>query len=257
MGIQMTRRELPPPIAWASKLLACLALGLCGTVQAQAVPLYEGSLGSLPSAQGWTFGGFGGSSTQTLVNNAAYLDTRGVDSTKAGYTRSLTPINSDAGFTLAFTVQVTNESHTGNDNRAGFSVILLDSAHKGVEIGFWTNQVFAQSVSFIKAEVSPFDTTAFTQYQLSLYAGQYALTANGSATPLLTGVMRDYSVSNIPVYFASNFIFLGDDTTSAQARVGIAEVSIVPLPPTWVLMLAPVSLMLSRRAIRGFRLTNI
>jgi hypothetical protein len=179
-----------------------------------------------------------------MVNNAVYLDTRGAfgNTTQAGYNRSLTPINSDAGFTLGFTVQVTNETHTGNDNRAGFSVILLDSAHKGVEIGFWTDQVFAQSIGFFKEEISPFNTTAFTQYQLSLFSDTFTLTANGSTTPLLTGAMRDYSGFGFP-YSLPNFIFLGDDTTSAQARVGIAEVSIVvstlPSPPTWALLFSP------------------
>jgi hypothetical protein len=175
-----------------------------------------------------------------MANGAVSLDTSLVNATQAGYSRILPPIDSAAGFTLSFKTQLLSESHTGNGNRAGFSVILLDGSHSGVELGFWTNQVWAQATDFTKAEAVAFTTTAMTEYWLTVSAGHYFLTANGLANPLLSGVMRDYSSSSIvPVYSTNNFLFLGDDTSSAKARVNIAAVSTVPLPPTWVLMLGP------------------
>jgi hypothetical protein len=224
------------------KLFTGLVFGLFCAQTAVALPLYTGSIGTKPSAQGWTYGGVGFAS-EAIVNNSVVLDTRTIgDATQIGYARILPAINSTTGFTLSFTAQLFNESHNGNDNRAGFSVILLDSAHQGVELGFWTNQIFAQSIAFTRAEVAAFDTTTITDYRLSFFSGNYTLYANGSTNPLLSGSMRDYSVSNIPTYLTDNFIFFGDDTRSAQARVGIASVSVAdaPEPPTWALLFAPV-----------------
>ncbi|MEP7134154.1 MAG: hypothetical protein ABI904_04395 [Chloroflexota bacterium] len=63
----------------------------------------------------------------------------------------------------------------------------------------------------------------------------YTLTAN--AIPLLTGPLRDYSAfTGFPdPYEAPNFLFLGDNTTSAQARVRLRFVSVTgtePVVPT-------------------------
>lgn len=221
---------------WRGKAVIGAVCLLAG-VSAQAAALYDGSLGTTPAAQGWAFGAAGPAS-ETLANGAVSLDTSLVNGTQAGYSRILPPIDSTTGFALSFTAQLLSESHTGNGNRAGFSVILLDNAHRGVELGFWTDQVWAQAVGFTKAESAAFDTTVLNDYRLSLNAGIYSLTINGAATPLLSGVLRDYSAAGL-VYSVDNFLFLGDDTTSAKASVRIASVSTVPLPPTWALMLGP------------------
>jgi hypothetical protein len=204
---------------------------LCGAL-ATAGPIYQGALGTSPGAQGWSAGVFPPAS-ESVAAGAVTLDTTFSNALQAGYVYML-PVDSTAGFTLSFTTQLLAESHTGNPNRAGFSVILLDDAHQGIELGFWTDQVWAQAVGFTKAETAAFDTTAMTDYLLRLDSGSYALWANGSA--LLSGAMRDYSAFGFP-YTLPNFLFMGDDTTSALARVRIAEVGVVvPEPPTWALL---------------------
>ena len=59
----------------------------------------------------------------------------------------------------------------------------------------------------------------------------YTLTAN--AEPLLTGPLRDYSAfAGFPdPYETPNFLFLGDNTTSAQARVRLRFVSVTGTEP--------------------------
>ncbi|WP_295578199.1 hypothetical protein [uncultured Lamprocystis sp.] len=221
-----TRRLLRHWLTCASGAtwLLCCALTHAG-------PIYDGALGTSPGAQGWI--AFVPSASESVAAGAVTLDTTADTIAQAGYMYSL-PIDSGAGFTLSFTTQLLAESHTGNSNRAGFSVILLDDAHQGIELGFWTDQVWAQAVGFTKAETAAFDTTAMTDYLLRLDSGSYALWANGSA--LLSGAMRDYSAFGFP-YTLPNFLFLGDDTTSALARVRIAEVGVVvPEPPAWALL---------------------
>jgi len=220
---------------------ALVAAGLLAGTSAQASVLYDGSLGTKPAAQGWLAGVFF-PATESAAGGVVTLDTSAGNGLQSGYSRSV-PIDSGPGFTLSFTTQLVSESHTGNSNRAGFSVILLDGSHQGVELGFWADQIWAQTLDnsnqFVKAESAAIDTSLLTSYQLSLHGGQYALSANGS--PLLSGQMRDYSPSGVGVYAINNFIFLGDDTSSAKAVVKIASVGsqsgVVPEPPTWALLL--------------------
>lgn len=217
--------------------LACCAL--LAASHAQAVTLYDGNLGSQPSAQDWAavvppF------ASETLINGGVRLDTEFSNSLQAGYALSLPNVDSNAGYSLKFTVQLNTESHSGNSNRAGFSVILLDNVHQGIELGFWTTRIWAQAVGFTSAEGISFNTTQLTEYVLTLQAGRYTLSVN--TTPILDGIMRDYAAFGAP-YNLSNFLFMGDNTTSAKARVQINQVAdntTLPLPATGWLMLAPI-----------------
>jgi len=231
--------------SWLAGFLG--GVGWLAGFPAHAVSLYDGSLGTLPGQQGWSYAAVGVAG-QVVSNGSVNLDTTLGNATQAGYFQILPDVDSAAGFALAFTAQILAESHTGSANRAGFSVLLLDNAHRGVELGFWQDQVWAQSLdgsnNFVKAEAAGFATTAMADYQLSLQAGGYALSANGS--PLLSGPLRDYSLAGVtvlgvPIYATNNFLFLGDDTSSAKASVNIASVSAVPLPAGWALMLGPLA----------------
>ena len=60
---------------------------------------------------------------------------------------------------------------------------------------------------------------------------QYQLFVNGLPKPILQGALRQYTGFNPPagvpdVYKISNLIFIGDDTTSAGARVTIGPVQV-------------------------------
>ena len=142
------------------------------------------------------------------------------------------------GYTVEFDVKVDSESHASND-RAGFSLIALSSDSKGIELGFWTDQVWAQSDNplFTHAEGAAFDTTqGVVHYQLAVLGDSYELFAGSSL--LLGGSLRDYSSFGKP-YTYQSFLFLGDDTTSANAKIELARVAVlssaVPEPGSIVL----------------------
>lgn len=222
------------PLAATALLAALLA---CGSAQASV--LYDPALGTAPGQQGWLFAATG-SAPRTVSGGVLNFDTTAAMATKAGFVRADQALDSRAGMTLSFTLDVLAESHASN-HRAGFSVIMLDDQHQGIELGFWADEVWAQSGSdFLKAESAAWDTTAGTgtDYRLTLQGGTYQLLANGSA--LLSGAMRDYSSFGAP-YATANLLFLGDDTTSAQARVNLGVVgltSAVPEPASaWLLVL--------------------
>ena len=209
--------------------------------------LYDAGAGALPAAPLMGFTDFPpGAAMPAFSEGTAFLDTAAVGSeTYAGWVTSgaATPgfpvLDRAAGFQVNFTLQVLEESHA-NPNRAGFSVIILADDAKGVELGFWQNEVWAQGDEtaggmFWHAEGTAFPTTEMTEYQVSIAGDTYILTANADA--ILTGPVRDYkSFDGFPdPYETPNFLFLGDDTTSAQAQVRLRFVSVtgtMPVTPT-------------------------
>jgi len=213
------------PIMFRFALVVVL---LAGAVQAQI--LFDGALG-LPSAQGWTFLITGGS--QSLNNGTVQLDTSAANTYQGGYSIiAPTPLDRTNGFTLEFTAQILAEGHA-NTNRAGFSVILLSDDKNGIELGFWTNTIFAQADSplFNHAEDTTFSTSSdFVTYSLTFLATNYVLRANN--TPILSGPIRNYEAfAGFPdPYSTPNFIFFGDDTTSAGGVVALKKVVLI-MPP--------------------------
>jgi hypothetical protein len=197
---------------------------------ASSVVLYDGALGGTPDTQGvLAYQDFPpGAATQTFANGVTTLIS--AQNVSAGYPAGLTTrivLDRAVGYTLRFTAQVVSESHA-NNNRAGFSVIVLSSDKKGIELGFWSDQVWAQadaitppgSGMFTHAESATFDTTAgLVAYQLNVSGDTYNLSSNGN--PILSGSVRDYTAFTGPVdpYETPNFVFFGDDTTSAQATL--------------------------------------
>jgi hypothetical protein len=139
-----------------------------------------------------------------------------------------------AGFNLQFTMRLNSETHAGNPVRAGFSVILLGSDRLGVEVGFQSDTLFAQAPGFgspaaesVSGAAISALTGAFTTYDLSIAGNTYTL-RNG-ATTLLTGAVKDYTAATGfagDVYRTPNFLFLGDDTTSASASTDLNFVRI-------------------------------
>ncbi|HEY3230532.1 MAG TPA: hypothetical protein VGJ87_15015, partial [Roseiflexaceae bacterium] len=99
-------------------------------------------------------------------------------------------------------------------------------------LGFWSDHIWAQEGGaepnlFTHAEDAPFTTTTgLISYTLAIHGGTYALAANGA--PILSGNLRDYSAFAGPIdpYETPNFIFLGDDTTSARAKIRLAALAV-------------------------------
>jgi hypothetical protein len=206
----------------------------------ETIVLYDGSLGTLPGAQGFDFLAFPVTPSQAISDGGVILDTAADLAVSAGYfgRPALMPtLDRSAGFTVTFRAAVLAETHSGED-RAGFSVVVLDDgsggtgAVQGIELGFWTGEIWAQEddtqggTLFTHAERVPFATTAATTYQLAVSGDTYTL--YGGDAPLLGGRVRNYSsFSGFPdPYETPNFLFLGDDTTSAGARLKLDSVAI-------------------------------
>ncbi len=215
-------------------VIACLFVA--SALETSAQILYDASLGSLPDEQGW---GYASNPLTpmpflTVTNGVLFLDSTPTNSTQAGYgLLAPTELNRTNSFAVSFTVQLHAESHTGNANRAGFSVIALGSDARGIELGFWTNSVWAQAdlPLFTRAESAAFPTTtAFVNYVLTVGQTNYALFADGHK--ILSGRVRDYhAFAGFPdVYETPNLLFFGDNTGSAQAAWSLKEYRLIQPP---------------------------
>ncbi|MGL5081689.1 MAG: choice-of-anchor Y domain-containing protein, partial [Microcoleaceae cyanobacterium] len=170
-----------------------------------------------------------------------------------------------AGYTINFRAKVdsennddigTNQSDKNKDgklDRAGFGLVAISSdGQNGIELYFDSDRIFAledglnqatpsaesnpTNVSthsrqlFNQAEGASFNTvTAFVNYQLAVQGNTYILFADG--TEILTGRLRNYTAADItpPLpdpYGVPNFLFLGDDTPSAQVQMQLQGISV-------------------------------
>ena len=208
-------------------------------VSGKTLVLYDVATGTIPGKPLMNFTDFPpGAAIPTYSNKVTVLDTTtSGNNTYAGWLSNATTttgfpiLDRAAGFQVDFTVQVDNESHT-NNNRSGFSIIILSNDAKGIELAFWENEIWAQTDDttdglFKHGEGTIFATTAGPiNYQVIVVNDTYTLTAN--AKPILAGLIRDYTkFDGFPnPYKTQNFLFLGDDTTSAQARIRLSFVSV-------------------------------
>ena len=210
--------------------------------------LYDGALGGTPDEQLFEYVAANTilppqdvMATQTYSAPLTILDTMPEIRDYAGYgiTPTLAPVlTRTLGFTLNFTIRLSSEAHIDTD-RAGFSVILLGSDAQGIELAFWEDEIWAQADDplFTHAEGAAYDTTAvLTDYALSIHDDSYQLAIN--TTTILTGSVRDYSAWEPPLpgmddpYEQPNFIFFGDNTTSAQGETWFAYASITSNAPS-------------------------
>lgn len=214
--------------------LCLAAIGSLITSSAMGAVLYDGSLGTSPVDQGLPYASIPFQNYYSTAGGMTTLDTSADNAIYAGFvTQSAQPLDRAAGYTVRFDVRVAS-SDFANASRAGFSVIALSSDGKGIELGFHSNTIFAQGDSplFVRAEEAVFDTAAaMTRYDLEVLGDTYTLKANGVSR--LTGALRDYSAFAGPIdpYETPNFLFFGDDTTSARGRTEISYIAtVVPEP---------------------------
>ena len=225
-----------------------LLLGLWSPFLLDAAPvvLYEGRNLTMPDRQGWIYQlqpRFRNSARQTRVKQATNLNTMRRLTDHAGYfarAKGFNPhpkipddFNREQGYQIGFTIQLPTEQHARED-RAGFSVIALSHDLQGIELGFWTNEIFAQSAEFTHAEDNanlPFRlANEYVDFVLEIRGANYILSGNG--TEILTGPLRDYSGFDNP-YNIADFLFFGDGTDSASASVNLRSVWIdTELPRT-------------------------
>lgn len=205
--------------------------------------LFDPALETLPSAQGWVFLTDPLFFLQPKVRvasvdaGAVLLDSTPVTSEKAGWFSHLPPLgrhprqpalDAAEGFVLSFQARLRSETHSSPD-RAGFSVIATASNLDGIELGFWPGEIWAQSgPDFRHAEGVALETTAArTRYDLVLQGPRYRLCADGAT--VLEGDLRRYDSFGQP-YNIPEFLFLGDDTSSAGAATEIGRIVVSALP---------------------------
>jgi hypothetical protein len=141
-------------------------------------------------------------------------------------------LNRTTGFQVAFRLAI--QSETSATNRAGFNVSVISSDGKAIELGFKSNQIFAQSNRFTAAEnVRPaFNLSHSTDYKLVVQGDRYRLLANNSQ--ILTGALRTYqfnpntSQPRLPFnpYQLPNLVFFGDNTDQGRSQVTLGAIAV-------------------------------
>jgi hypothetical protein len=208
--------------------------------RAFALDLYNGSLGTTPDAQGWLKFNTDGATTPATSGGTTSFNTSANQSERGGFSNynvifpvnpGFPTLNRATGYTVSLDMKVLAESHAVN-NRSGVGLIVLSSDLMGVELEFWQNEVWVQSGSdFQHGEGATFDTTAArTTYDVAVHGSTYDVFVNGTATPLLSGNLRNYSAFGLP-YTLPNFMFLGDDTTSASGSFEFSRLTVVVPEP--------------------------
>jgi len=219
-------------------LFLTLSLLLATPANATIISLYDGA--GLPAAQPWlnyadnSVLSSGFVSQSSIAGGVRLLTDATVKAGYSNYTPAQTLKNAafptldrNNGFELSFRAALQGETHS-NNNRAGFSVTLLSSDLYGIELGFWSSQIWAQTDTplFQHAESANVSTTAAENYQLRVLGNQYSLLQSG--TTVLSGSLRNYSAFSGPVnpYALNNFLFFGDNTSSASADLILGPVSL-------------------------------
>ncbi len=195
--------------------------------------LYNAAPATLPTAQGWSFLALPALAAESFDGGGALLDTSISGGIFAGWSRvSPVPLDRAQGYTLRLELQLLSESHVST-NRAGVSWIVLGSDRKGIELGLWTDRIWAQSDAplFTQAEgVALALGTGWRELRLTVLGDRYALAVDG--TEVLAGVVRDYTPFTGPIdpYETPNFLFLGDDTTSARGALRFRRMELILTP---------------------------
>jgi RTX calcium-binding nonapeptide repeat (4 copies) len=217
--------------------------------------LYNGTLNSTPDQQGWLAFGTTPTSiaTQTVQSGATTLGSSGVGRggysnyrpTQASLVNAAFPIlNRTQGYSVSFQMRLNSESHSSDSNgdglsdRAGFSLTALSSDRQGIELGFWSNEIWAQrggtgSTLFTHDPTKRafFSTTRLVNYDLLVLGNNYYLSANNSI--ILQGALQNYTAFNASAaglpynpYTTPNFLFLGDNTSSGASNSTIAKFAV-------------------------------
>jgi hypothetical protein len=244
------------------RVLCPLLLAWLSVAPAAAAVLYDGGRGSHPSAQGWAYltsPFFGAAADRYLEPGGSALDTRDNRSDSAGHflgylgTPGLPSFDRQNGFILDFSLRIDDENHDSRDDngdglydRAGYSLLLVTSDLRALELGFFDDRVWAYEdnrgtkSAFTQAEGFAVATDQLRDYSLTIQGEGYSLAIDGLG--VLSGPLRNYTFfAGFPdPYETRNLLFMGDDTSSAESRSFLAAVSIqplpVPLPPAWALL---------------------
>ncbi|RME93039.1 MAG: hypothetical protein D6766_08940 [Verrucomicrobia bacterium] len=215
---------------WA--LLGMALAGLPGS-SSRAQVLWDSDRGIVPAEQGWDYLALGGPAATGPADGAFELDTTATAAIQAGMFRlAPAPLDRGAGFAVELEFALLAESHSRTE-RAGFSLIVLDQEARGIELAFQPDAVFAQTAEplFTRGEEAAWPGgTERRRVTLTMRGERYRLHVDG--VPILEGPVRAYwaFAGLFDVYETPNFLFLGDDTTSASARVRLWTVRLAGPP---------------------------
>ena len=208
----------------------------------------------------------GGTRLNTAVTNALITDPNDIAGGYSNYEscidifpNSCTPnlINSsfptldrNAGYSISLDLKINSENHVSN-NLAGFSIITISSDLRGIELGFWEDEIWAQQDDvtgslFTHAEGnSAIATTASSSYELQILGESYQLFQNNSL--ILSGPLRDYSAFDhtagislggvnltLPYdpYETPNLLAFGDSTTRGSVNADLEKIAVTTAEAT-------------------------
>ncbi len=171
-------------------------------------------------------------------------------------------LDATTGFAVSFRASLQQESHIGaadinQDGKAdqsGFNVLVISSDNtKAIKLGFFSDRIWAYNNDGTQAEFAQFDTHVMKNYQVVIKGNTYTLMADG--VEILSDQLRNYS--NLPSPFAginnpynnpgnpnpytqSNYIFFGDDATTAGADVLLSNIQVLGSPSVFETTALPV-----------------
>lgn len=246
-------------------ILAALTVGftfLAGVsyTEAATITLYDGGASGVtpenynvpqysPPGSGLSFTNlnpvfpFTPTATRGSVNNVNSTANNSIYAGFSNYTIAQAPVNNqfpdldpNNGYTLNFAVEIIGGSFT-NSNRAGFSVLVISSnvasgVKSSIELAFQNDRIFAQNDPstggiFTAGEQYSVNLTGsgLVNYSLQVLGTSYTLSANGST--ILSNQLRDYTSFTGPInpYSLRNFLFFGDNTTSANGNFNLGAIS--------------------------------
>lgn len=196
--------------------------------------LFPGALEGQPRWHYLTKPLLGSHAVRARLADGWHLDTTGETKDSAGFFSLRLPspggifsrpkIDRHEGFSMRFRLAVRAENHV-RPERAGISVIVISDDLKGVELGFWENEVWAQldNPLFTHGEGTAFQTAGAVEYELRLSGERYELYAAGNL--ILQGPLKDYSSFGFP-YDRRSFLFYGDDTSTAAADMKLRSLRV-------------------------------
>lgn len=212
--------------------------------------------GALPQQQGWlAWGTLPGAAPLLQPPGAAeplvLLSSMAADGLLGGWSshQPLVPLpvnpqwpqlDATRGVRLQLQLAIRAERHASAD-RAGFSLTLLATDGRGIELGFWTSGIWSQTGGTGAAlfrrhpqERLVRSTVPLTTYDLLLFGGRYLLMA--ANTPVLQGQRRSYAAfdpgaSGLPLpwnpYRTPSLLTLGDATRSAGVEAAIGAIQLI------------------------------
>lgn len=207
--------------------------------------LFDGTLNTLPTEQGYLFlQGNGYSQADVLRNNRVTVNSLNGppslgymnysllqlpfpitgDAHIAPFNARFPVLNATEGYNVSFNLALDSEQ-SSDPNQAGLSLLVVSEKEAGeIELGFTETQIFAKNADFIPGESVNFNTQSATDYQLAVKDQSYTLLANGQ--PILSGPLRNYGVGATNTYSYPNWFFLGDNADRASSQFSLGSLSI-------------------------------